>query len=94
MNSFVPIPYYHLRCLLSSRKTEILDVAPIDVFSGLSKEFLGNFPPQLVNKKLLDQALDFEFHWVNESGQEASLTAGTVVKPTVSSSSLLRVYFL
>jgi hypothetical protein len=63
-------------------KTEILDVAPIDVFAGLSKEFVHNFP--LISPEMTKQALDVEFHWVTEHGQHGILTAGATVKPTVS----------
>jgi hypothetical protein len=31
------------------------------------------------------QALDVEFHWVTEHGQDGVLTAGATMKPTVSS---------
>jgi hypothetical protein len=31
------------------------------------------------------QALDVEFHWVTEHGQDGILTAGATVKPTVGS---------
>lgn len=65
-------------------KTEILDVAPIDVFSGISEEFVKNFPDALVTDKMKQEALNVEFHWVNESGQTARLTAGAPVQPTVS----------
>jgi hypothetical protein len=67
----------------NNSKTEILDVAPIDVFAGLSKEFVRNFP--LISPEMTKQALDVEFHWVTEHGQDGVLTAGAIVKPTVSS---------
>jgi hypothetical protein len=61
-------------------------VAPIDIFSGLSKEYLHNFPDGLITEKMRQSALDVEFHWVNESGSEAKCTAGAIIKPTVSKS--------
>ena len=50
----------------------------------MSKEFTQDFPPQLLNDKLRAEALDVEFHWINETGKEALLTGGAVIKPTVS----------
>jgi len=65
-------------------ETEILDVAPIDIFAGLSKKFISQFPAQFVTDEMAKQALDVEFHWVTEHGQEGKLTAGATIKPTVS----------
>lgn len=65
-------------------KTEILDVAPIDLFAGLSKEFVHNFPPQMISERMSKEALDPEFYWVTEYGQDGQLTAGATIKPTVS----------
>jgi hypothetical protein len=36
--------------------------------------------------EMAKQALDVEFHWVIEHGQEGKLTAGATIKPTVSDS--------
>lgn len=68
---------------MSASTTEILDVAPIDIFSGLSKEIVQNFPEDLLPARLRDQALDVEFHWVTEHGKEAKVTAGGTIKATV-----------
>jgi len=70
------------KSLLFSRKTEILDVAPIDIFNAISTKFVHNFEAVLPDH-LRAQALDFEFHWINEKGNPANLTAGAVVNPTV-----------
>ena len=67
-----------------NRRTEILDVAPLDVFTGLSKEIIQNFLPGFVTEDMAKQALDIEFHWVTEHGQDAVLTAGATIKATVS----------
>lgn len=67
-----------------SRRTEILDVAPLDVFTGLSKEIIQNFLPGFVTDEMAKQALDIEFHWVTEHGQDGVLTAGATIKATVS----------
>jgi hypothetical protein len=55
-------------------------VAPVDLLNGMSPKFINYLPlPDSIKK----QALDFEFHWVNEDGEEAKLTAGITLKPTV-----------
>ncbi|KAK5047709.1 hypothetical protein LTR84_006374 [Exophiala bonariae] len=68
--------------ILVNSKTEILDVAPVDIFSGISKAFLPNLPGFMMSDKMRDEALDVEFFWVNESGDHAELTGGMSVKPT------------
>lgn len=65
-------------------RTEILDVAPLDIFTGMSKEIVENFLPGFVTEDMAKQALDIEFHWVTEHGQDGVLTAGATVKATVS----------
>lgn len=59
-------------------------MAPLDVFSGMSKEIVDNFLPGFVTEDMAKQALDIEFHWVTEHGQDGVLTAGATVKATVS----------
>lgn len=59
-------------------------MAPIDIFNGISKDFLNSTPGHLLTDKMREQALDVEFHWVNESGKEAELTAGGLIKSTAS----------
>ena len=56
-------------------------MAPIDMLSAMSKEFLKHLP--FLPEDLKAQALDIEFHWVNESGKTAKLTAGALIQPTV-----------
>ncbi|KAF4630640.1 hypothetical protein G7Y89_g7498 [Cudoniella acicularis] len=68
--------------ILVNSETEILDVAPIDIFNGLSAKFIKNFPPSILPDHLRAQALDVEFHWVNETGKPSPLTAGGVVNIT------------
>ncbi|OQN96624.1 hypothetical protein B0A48_17054 [Cryoendolithus antarcticus] len=68
--------------LLTNSVTEILDVAPLDIFSGMSKEFTKTIPDFLLPSSIKEQAIDVDFHWVTEHGQEAKLTAGTIIKPT------------
>ena len=74
------------------RVTEILDVATLDIFAGLSKDFTNNFPSELVSDQWKKEALDVEFHWVNETGKDATLTAGITLKPTVCSDALLMIF--
>lgn len=64
--------------------TEILDIAAVDIFSSLSKEFVQSFPEHIMPKGFRDEGLDVEFHWVTEHGQDGKLTAGGVVKASVS----------
>jgi len=65
------------------RETEILDIAPIDTFNAISTKFVNNFPEGVLPEHLRAQALDVEFHWVNETGKPAALTAGAHVNITV-----------
>lgn len=67
------------------RVTEILDVAPVDIFHGLSKNFIDPLPDALVGQEHKAQAMDFQFHWVSEAGpsEHAKLTSGISLKPTV-----------
>jgi hypothetical protein len=50
----------------------------------MSKEIVGEFLPGFVTDDMAKQALDIEFHWVTEHGQDGVLTAGATVKATVS----------
>lgn len=59
-------------------------MAPLDVFTGLSKEIVDNFLPDFLTGDMAKQALDIEFHWVTEHGQDGVLTAGATIKATVS----------
>ena len=68
--------------MLNSR-TEVLDLAPIDLLNGMSKTVIADFPSELVSDEIKAQGLDLEFHWVNESGKLASLTSGLNIQPTV-----------
>ena len=84
VNSSVwPQLYYDRDTDLKHRTTEILDVAPIDIFNALTKEFLHNFPEAVLPAHLKAQALDIQFHWVNETGVQGKLTAGATINPTV-----------
>jgi hypothetical protein len=58
-------------------------LAPIDLLNGMSKQFIGGIPNELLSNEIKAKALDIEFHWVNETGNTALLTAGLNVKPTV-----------
>ncbi|KAH7333117.1 class I glutamine amidotransferase-like protein [Rhexocercosporidium sp. MPI-PUGE-AT-0058] len=68
--------------ILVNSETEILDVAPIDILDAISTKLVDNLPESMVSPEMRAQALDVEFHWVNETGKEAHLTAGTRVTPT------------
>lgn len=65
--------------------TEVLDVAPIDFLTGISKQFADECPDELVPAELKVGAVDFEFHWVSETGpvENRRLTTGISLTPTV-----------
>jgi hypothetical protein len=69
----------------TQRVTELLDIAPIDFFTGMHKDFISNIPEESLPKELYKQALDIDLHWVNENGGPAKLTGGLTVQATVSS---------
>ena len=55
-------------------------MAPVDMLNGISQKMINFLPlPDSMKAK----GLDAEFHWVNEDGKEAKLTAGITLKPTV-----------
>nr|POE62930.1 isonitrile hydratase [Quercus suber] len=62
--------------------TEILDVAPIDLLHGLSKDFLRRLT--FLPEHLRSQGLDIEFHWITEKGDDGDLTANIKIKATES----------
>ncbi|KAM5343996.1 hypothetical protein ACJ41O_012533 [Fusarium nematophilum] len=70
--------------ILMNGVTELLDVAPVDMIYGISKDFVAPFPDDLVAPSLKAEALDFEFHWVSEAGKGAHsrLTGGISLLPT------------
>jgi hypothetical protein len=83
-NSLVfDLSFYKLTTNLKRRETELLDVAPIDIFNALSKKFVHDFPEGILPDHLRAQALDVEFHWVNETGKPAALTCGLHINTTV-----------
>lgn len=75
--------------ILNSR-TEVLDLAPIDLLNGMDKTGIKGFPSELVSDEIKAHGLDMEFHWVNESGKTASLTSGLNIQPTVPSPRMKR----
>jgi hypothetical protein len=62
-------------------KTEILDVAPMDMLHSISKQFANDMS---ISDKLKAKMLDIEFHWVTEKARPAKLTAGITMKATAS----------
>lgn len=82
--------YIHLLLLLLSYSSlthasvsEILDSAPIDLLGGFDRTTLDDFPDDFMPASMKAQALDFVFHWVNETGETARMTSGLSVIPTV-----------
>jgi len=74
----------HVGVILMKGMTEILDVAPIDYLHGLTSEFIGDLPDEYLQPHYKQQTQDFQFHWVNETGETAKLTGGINLQPTVS----------
>ncbi|KAG9231389.1 class I glutamine amidotransferase-like protein [Amylocarpus encephaloides] len=68
--------------ILMNSKTEVLDLAPIDLLNGMTLDFIGDFPPEVMPDEIKAKAVDMEFHWVNETGETAKLTAGLNILPT------------
>ena len=64
-------------------ETEILDIAPVDMFNGISKQNLQDWPAEIIDPRLKEEALDIKIHWVNQTGKPAKLTAGLTLQPTV-----------
>ncbi|KAI1614303.1 class I glutamine amidotransferase-like protein [Exophiala viscosa] len=68
--------------VLMDSETEILDVAPVDLLYGMSKLLVNDFGDSFLPPNLKAQALDMDFHWVNQTGKTARLTGGASVQPT------------
>lgn len=74
----------HAGVILMNSETEILDVAPIDLLHGMTPAWLNSFPDEWLSPQLKKQAIDIQFHWVNESGKPARITSGMTLNVTVS----------
>ncbi|TQS32861.1 hypothetical protein Golomagni_06810 [Golovinomyces magnicellulatus] len=72
----------HVGVFLTNGITEILDTAPVDLLSGFDKHIIETFPEGFIPAALKTQALEFVYHWVNETGGPARLTSGLNVTPT------------
>ncbi|KAK4222637.1 class I glutamine amidotransferase-like protein [Podospora fimiseda] len=75
----------HIGIILMAGETEILDVAPIDMIHGLTKQFIDPIPDALVDPELKSQALEkVHFHWISEAGSSvpSRLTGGISLVPT------------
>ncbi|KAK4198585.1 class I glutamine amidotransferase-like protein [Triangularia verruculosa] len=75
----------HVGVILFGGLTELLDVAPMDLFHGLTPKFLQPLPDGFVAPHLKQQAIDMEFHWVTETGKVPStnnVTVGATIVPT------------
>jgi len=80
-----PLDQKHKKVLTRpSSTTELLDIAPFGFFSGISRSFLKDFPPEILPDEIKAQVPEFVFHWVTETGDKpAQLTGGMKVVPTV-----------
>ncbi|KAI7919915.1 tRNA (cytosine-5-)-methyltransferase NCL1 [Pyricularia oryzae] len=72
----------HVGVVLMGGVTELLDVAVIDMISGLDKQFIKTIPG--VPEELRAQAIDVVFHWVSEAGPAtpSRLNCGITLVPT------------
>jgi hypothetical protein len=75
----------HAGVFLVGGVTELIDVMPMDLLHSMNKKFIEEFA-EVFGKKAVDQALDMEFHWVNETGKTAKLTTNIMMEATVNSS--------
>ncbi|KAH8168838.1 DJ-1/PfpI family protein [Sarocladium implicatum] len=76
----------HVGVILMDSVTEILDVAPIHFFSGMSVKSWEAYdiPEEVMPRSARTPDLDFEFHWVSEKGpgHTIKLTSGIRLDPT------------
>lgn len=79
-----PTRTIHAGVILLGGTTEVLDIAPIDLLGGLSKEFTSTFPDEILPASMKAQAIDVQIHYVNETGKPAKLTSGMTIEVTVS----------
>ena len=49
----------------------------------MSTDSIEHLPDTIVPNNLRKQALDVDFHWVNETGGQAKLTSGVTMQATV-----------
>lgn len=73
----------HAGIILFGGETELLDIAPIDFFNAITTKFTKFVPEQVMPDEMRKQSLDVQFHWVNETGNPAALTADMKVLPSV-----------
>ncbi|OAA79337.1 hypothetical protein LEL_02823 [Akanthomyces lecanii RCEF 1005] len=69
----------HIGVILTKGTTEMLDVAPVELFTWMDKKSLQflNFPPEMI-----EEGIDVVMHWINEDGQPASMKGGAKIVPT------------
>ncbi|KAL1635497.1 hypothetical protein SLS58_010193 [Diplodia intermedia] len=69
----------HAGVILTKGVTEMLDVAPFEFFAWMTRPSLQmlNLPPAM-----LDDAIDFDLHWVTADGNPAALKSGASIQPT------------
>ncbi|KAL7908169.1 class I glutamine amidotransferase-like protein [Trichoderma velutinum] len=73
----------HVGVILLGGVTEMLDVGPVDLLSAISTSFVKHMPDFIMPPELKDQSIDFDFHWVSETGKTPSLlTSNLSVVPT------------
>ncbi|KAM3426508.1 hypothetical protein MY4824_009940 [Beauveria thailandica] len=69
----------HVGVILTKGTTEMLDVAPVELFSWMDKKSLQflNFPPEMI-----EEGIDVVMHWINEDKEPAAMKGGAKIIPT------------
>ncbi|KAK4077773.1 uncharacterized protein Triagg1_3467 [Trichoderma aggressivum f. europaeum] len=73
----------HVGVTLLGWVTELLDVGPVDLLNAISTSFLKHMPDFIMPPELKRQSVDFDFHWVSETGKTPGLLSSNLsVVPT------------
>ncbi|KAL7893465.1 hypothetical protein HDV63DRAFT_408346 [Trichoderma sp. SZMC 28014] len=67
---------------LPASTTELIDIAPVDLFNGLRPHFLSTVPPNAMTDGMKASAVPRDISWITEGGKPAQLTAGLKVEAT------------
>ncbi|KAH8714002.1 hypothetical protein BB8028_0007g06640 [Beauveria bassiana] len=69
----------HVGVILTKGTTEMLDVAPVELFTWMDKKSLQflNFPPEMI-----EDGIEVVMHWINEDKEPAAMKGGAKIVPT------------
>ncbi|KAM3496725.1 hypothetical protein MY10362_009901, partial [Beauveria mimosiformis] len=69
----------HVGVNLPKGTTEMLDVAPVELFTWMDKKSLQflNFPPEMI-----EEGIDVVMHWINEDKEPAAMKGAAKIVPT------------